>query len=490
MTQNEKASRREFLQLAGAAAAGGGASLAVAGCGSGGEGLRTAAPVSITKETDLLIIGAGAGGLWAAYEASKTGLNTLVVEKQPRIGGDSLMSCGILFTKSTKIVKEAGVAPYLTPEEAFQERHEYFSKRRVPELGQSVLTYGSGCIDTWTDEFDIKWKPFVTGKQRSNVGYYHLPEPGMGNAKLLFEPLYKAAKSGGVEFQLKTKAVGFIVDQNNVAVGLRVQNLDSGAFTDIRARRFLMSCGDFVSNRELMSEYMPRIARYPCATNSSMGEGLLMSQPLGASLERMEDKINLVGSNPDVGLWATWDSVMFVNPRGERFEMRQFGTRKTRGLEDLAEAGHYNWYTILDEENANGFCSHSIGKAIDRGALKKADSVAELADELCLPVERLRRTMDRYNTLMASGEDSDWQRPYNLRPLEPPFYSENTRLMRYKTYGGVRLNPKCQVIDAAGNPVPNLYAAGSVTGSVTPNIIDVIGLAVLATREIAKELKA
>ena len=71
-----------------------------------------------------------------------------------------------------------------------------------------------------------------------------------------------------VEFLLKTKAVGFIVDQDNVAVGLRVQNLDSGAFTDIRARRFLMSCGDFVSNREMMSEYLPRIARYPCGTSS------------------------------------------------------------------------------------------------------------------------------------------------------------------------------------------------------------------------------
>ena len=293
-----------------------------------------------------------------------------------------------------------------------------------------------------------------------------------------------------MECQLKTKAVGFIVDQDNVAVGLRVQNLDSGAFTDIRARRFLMSCGDFVSNRELMSKYLPRIARYPCATSSSMGEGLLMSRPLGASLEKMENKINLVGDNPDVGLWAMWDSVMFVNPRGERFEMRQFGTRKTRGLDDLAQAGHYHWYTILDEANAKGFCAHSIGKAIERGALKKADSVAELADELCLPVERLRRTVDRYNKLMASGEDSDWQRPFNLRPLEPPFYSEFIRMMRYKTNGGLRLNARCQVIDTAGDPVPNLYAAGSVTGSVTPNIIDVVGLAVLATREIAKELKA
>lgn len=80
----------------------------MAGCGSGGESLRTAEPVNISKETDLLIIGAGAGGLWGAYEASKAGLNTLVVEKQPRIGGDSLMSCGIMYTKCTKLVKEAG----------------------------------------------------------------------------------------------------------------------------------------------------------------------------------------------------------------------------------------------------------------------------------------------------------------------------------------------------------------------------------------------
>jgi len=481
-------SRRQFLRMAGVAATGGGASLAGSGCGPGGASLHVAEPVSISRETDLLIIGAGAGGLWAAYEASKTGLSTLVIEKQPRIGGDSLMSCGIMFTKCTKVVKEAGVAPYLTPEEAFQEDHERFSERRVPELAKSVLSYGSGCIDTWTDEFDIPWKPFV--KDRANVSYYHLPEPGMGNAKLLFEPLYKAARSGGVEFLLKTKAVGFIVDQDNVAVGLRVQNLDSGAITDIRARRFLMSSGDFVSNRELMSQYLPRIARYPCATHASMGEGILMTLPLGASLERMEERIHLVGENPDVGLWARYDSVMFVNPRGERFEMLKPGIPGAAGLQEHIDAGYYHWYTILDETNVQGYCAHSIGKAIKRKALKKADSVAELADEICVPVEKLRRTLNRYNKLMASGEDTDCQRPYSLRPLEPPFYSEFTRMMRYKTNGGVRLNTRCQVIDAAGKPVPNLYAAGSVTGSVTPNIIDVVGLAVLATQEIAKELKA
>ena len=141
MTKTGTESRRQFLQLAGVAAAGGGASLAGSGCGPSGEGLRVAEPVSITRETDLLIIGAGAGGLWAAYEASKAGLNTLVIEKQPRIGGDSLMSCGVMFTKCTKVVKEAGVAPYLTPDEAFEENYERFSERRVPELAKSVLSF-------------------------------------------------------------------------------------------------------------------------------------------------------------------------------------------------------------------------------------------------------------------------------------------------------------------------------------------------------------
>lgn len=37
------------------------------------------------------------------------------------------------------------------------------------------------------------------------------------------------------------------------------------------------------------------------------------------------------------------------------------------------------------------------------------------------------------------------------------------------TMGGVEINEKAQVLNMAGNPTPNLYAAGEVTGEVHGN---------------------
>ncbi|KAA3657070.1 MAG: FAD-binding protein, partial [Chloroflexi bacterium] len=71
--KNNGINRREFLRLAGVAAAGT-AVLASTGCSSSAaDGKLPGGEISFDKETDAIVIGAGGAGLWAAYDLVEAG---------------------------------------------------------------------------------------------------------------------------------------------------------------------------------------------------------------------------------------------------------------------------------------------------------------------------------------------------------------------------------------------------------------------------------
>ncbi|KAF8181742.1 FAD binding domain-containing protein [Mycena galopus ATCC 62051] len=64
---------------------------------------------SFGEETDVLIIGSGAGGLVASLRAKTQGLNVIVAEKRKTIGGSSVMSGGALWIPTNPLAKAAGI---------------------------------------------------------------------------------------------------------------------------------------------------------------------------------------------------------------------------------------------------------------------------------------------------------------------------------------------------------------------------------------------
>ena len=60
------------------------------------------------REVDLLVIGAGAGGMAAALAASPQGLEVLVCEKDAQVGGTTATSAGTLWIPGSRQSREAG----------------------------------------------------------------------------------------------------------------------------------------------------------------------------------------------------------------------------------------------------------------------------------------------------------------------------------------------------------------------------------------------
>jgi hypothetical protein len=101
-----------------------------------------------------------------------------------------------------------------------------------------------------------------------------------------------------------------------------------------------------------------------------------------------------------------------------------------------------------------------------KGYIKKAGTLEGLARKLRLPEEEFRATVERYNRMAALGVDEDFgKQAKDLLPLKkPPYYGVTYGGWLLTTMDGLHINEDMQVMDAQGNAIVGLYAAGDVAG--------------------------
>jgi predicted oxidoreductase len=114
-----------------------------------------------------------------------------------------------------------------------------------------------------------------------------------------------------------------------------------------------------------------------------------------------------------------------------------------------------------------------VAQIAEKGALARSDSVAELAGLLQLPVENVVGSVERYNRLVADGEDRDYLKASEfLRPIAtPPFYGAELRWATIAlTSVGLRIDAEARVLTDTSAVIPGLFAAGECTGGVLGDV--------------------
>jgi len=107
-----------------------------------------------------------------------------------------------------------------------------------------------------------------------------------------------------------------------------------------------------------------------------------------------------------------------------------------------------------------------------QGYFFTANTITELAGAIqneyqAKPMKgaKLQATVERYNSFVDAGEDTDFGKPAPKYKIErPPFYAAWATTVVHDTRAGLRINAKCQVIDMNGIVIPGLYCAGESAG--------------------------
>jgi succinate dehydrogenase/fumarate reductase flavoprotein subunit len=119
---------------------------------------------------------------------------------------------------------------------------------------------------------------------------------------------------------------------------------------------------------------------------------------------------------------------------------------------------------------------------LDSGVVKEANTFDELAAQIGVPADNLRRTAERFNELARKGHDDDFNRgdsAYdnyygdptlpnpNLHPLgEGPYYAFQIILGDLGTSGGLRTDEFARVLREDDTVIEGLYATGNATAAV------------------------
>lgn len=463
------------------------------------------------------MVGYGAAGAVAAIEAADLGLRVVVVEKSACPGGISILSSGGIrvgfdagkthayLTETCGGRTDDGVLRTLA--QGMTELPEFLQRLAEACGAETSLVPAEGNYPfPGTDALGLLSVTRVPGFD-AGEHYPHVrpSRPGC----LLFRVLEENIRVRKIPVLLSTRGERLLCRADGGVAGIRVSDR-SGAVRDIKSRGgVVLACGGFESDDEMKSQFFASRPVLSGSYRGNTGDGIRMAQKVGAGLWHMWHFHGPYGfRHPDPDYpFGIYTKLLPTWIPGERREktlptmawilVDQYGNRYVNEYQpylsdtgvrqfdffDPQESCHPRMpsYLIFDE---NGRKLYPMGRSItndmdysyewsvdnlkevENGILKRAETVEELAVSLGIDPPALRNSIDKWNLQCVNGTDSDFgRRPETMLPVRtPPFYAGEVWPVAINTHGGPAHNAFQQVLDAFGEPIAGLYAAGELGG--------------------------
>ena len=456
---------------------------------------------------DVLVVGAGNAACCAALAALDQKARVGILEKAPKRdrGGNSALTAHMRFVYNgiedlrplvrnmtdEELYKQLDRLPHRTEAEIWDEFMRVTNNQADVEMLEVHVAESLNTVH-WLAGKGHDWVP--TGNVGDNI--LLMNGGGFGLQKRNFAILEKA----GATFHYETSATHLIQDDTGRVIGVRA--LTPAGFTQFRAKTIVLACGGFEANAEMRARYLGKhwdsvkVRGVPFNT----GDGLRMALDIGAlphgswttchaSPQDIAMSDSTLPSVYEVGS-ATVDQTnrymypysIMVNVHGERFADEAEDTRgKTyakMGGAILNQPGGIA-FQIMDAKIRN---RNLYFQSYSRATTAKANTLAEIADELGINAANLEKTVREYNAAVQPGEFKpdrlrlDGKGTKGLSPAksnyaitidEPPFEAWPVRCGITFTYGGLKIDPKtARVQHVSGRAIPGLYAAGEMVGGL------------------------
>jgi len=319
----------------------------------------------------------------------------------------------------------------------------------------------------------------------------------MGNAISI--GLRKGLIDAGVPVHYETELADLVIEDGRV-VGVRVVQAADGEHV-IRARKgVVIGSGGFERNLEMREKYQPQPTSVEWTTGSQFntGGGILAGIAAGAEIDLMDDAwwgptIPLPGRPWFCLAERNLPGSIIVNQVGERFMNEALPYVEATHAIYEGEAtgvGHVPSWMIIDQRYRNRYLFAGLGprqpfpgRWLKEGVVRKAATIADLAEAIEVPAESLTATVERFNGFAAQGVDEDFHRGesaydkyYSDPTVKPnpslhvidqaPFYAVKIVPGDLGTKGGLVTDERARVLRPDGSVIGGLYAAGNASSAV------------------------
>ena len=493
---------------------------ALVAAGGDVEAWKTAAIVTGPKEAieetaDVIVIGGGGAGLSAAVSAAENGASVILIEKTGALGGNTVRAGGPFNAadparqaalptaseaamasvyalaevkakspehqavmdqlKADLAAYEAGDKTYLFDSVALHALQTYAGGDYIGKFDLIQKLTGEALATTeWMAGNGVVWKDDISTVPGGLWPRTHVPAGSAGGDYI--KAGQAKAESLGVKIILECKGNELIIENGRV-VGVKAEKTDGTPVTLKANKAVIIATGGFAANKEMRKQYDPSLNEELGTTNTpaATGDGIFMAQAVGANLVGMEYIQCLPLGDPDTGALNGWMGAIGVefyyqvNKEGLRF-MAEDGRRDTMTQALLKQTDSMSY--VITDTNSEGedginLWGDNVEDLVAKGRIFRADTIEELAVQIGLDPAVLRATHDQFNAYVAAGADADFGRSLFGDPLDtPPFYASPRMPTVHHTMGGIEIDLMGHVLDAEGNIIPGLYAAGEVTGGI------------------------
>ncbi|MEG0359659.1 MAG: flavocytochrome c [Anaerorhabdus sp.] len=455
--------------------------LAMKDAGADVEALKQIKGAEVAKEedkeytADVVVIGAGGAGLAAAVTANQDGASVIVIEKMPKVGGNTILAGGAL--NAVDEGSETAVANEDSVELHYTQTYEGGDKQGDPELVRTLVENAWDGVE-WLQSLGMEFKEGTFTVLGGMWPRAHKPVEPVGTG--FFNAYQNYIDSNeNIDLYLETTAKEFIVEDGKV-VGVVAEGKTGNKITIHANNGVILATGGFAKNVEMRQEYNTLWANLDETIKSTnhagaTGDGIAMAEAVGAELVQMGNIQLLPMGDPETGslsgnIEMGVENRIFVNDEGNRFVDE--GARRDVMTNALFEQPNSHMWVILDShdyptgDEVNNF-NESINQLVADGRAFKGDTLEELAEQIGVDPANLVSAVEGFNSHVTDKSADEFGRTLYKDPInQGPFYAGARVPTVHHTMGGVKINTDAQVINTNGEIIPGLYAAGEVTGGI------------------------
>ena len=466
-------------------------------------------------DVDVVVAGAGAAGVIAAVKAAEMGAKVAVLQKEAVAVSQGNCSSAIIKSGST----EGGLKKWLTFAtavncwrnnrkllEAYIERSEEALKFVCEKSGITEETewknekYG---VTKYQDTSAVYTGVWHDGTQSYDFGDDKVevfapwfgPKPN-NYGTLVSGILKDAVEEYGDNLQVffSTPIVQLVKDDDGAVIGCVGKDLD-GKYIKFNAKSVILATGAYENNATMVRRFCPDIENFDKKVVHRTGDGNILAIEAGGCMEPVAH--SRVMHDFDAGLMWDEPPYLIVNMNGERFVSEEVdmayisnvlrwqpGFKGENMDPEHAETGSLGWYCQIYDNNYMEYANGGVPEVVMARYLKeedpslhvsvfpelidtfRADTIAELAEKLGLPVDKTVESFNRYNELCEKGEDLDFGKPakYLHKFDTAPFWGIRRHIRCSSITAGVLSDEFGRVTTEQGEVIKGLYAVGNLGG--------------------------
>ena len=503
-------SRRSFL--AAGTIVGGGALLGLAGCASGGTESRSAdteqtsnypnhidendfaessavvddiAEFVDEKTFDIVVVGAGVAGLPAVLTALEEGASVACLQKESAASGNGNFSSGLIVEESD----DQGIMNWMQSQRRANlyrvnwdllRYHAYHSGETVCFMDKVTEEIGySAPLHTIADS--------VVYEDGTRITY---AKHAWKSNNLLVQELAKHAEQEGAEFFYKTPGVQLVTSEDGAVTGV-IGNGPDGYIKFNANVAVILATGDYECNESMKSKFCPDLNHVQPYQINRTGDGHLMAIAVGAQMvpQPHAKQAHDVFSTT-FGISAT--PLLSLDHAGKRFMNEDASMplwlNSTRYFHDQEDRGtFFRFFDDAFDEKYTTFPpredmeKYIVGQSVPQEdtsqipyepgliGCHRADSIAELAEEMGPPADAVEQSIRQWNEFCANGRDEDFGlSPDYMKPIDtPPYWGIANHVRIVAIDAGVIVDDHYQVLDGDYNPIPGLFAVGTAGGDLS-----------------------